>query len=208
MGYCGMKTCLNCETPIEDKTKSGKSRTFCGKSCGRKYTCRTKPEVVQEANKRGFQTLLRENPDVVSSRGRMTEKKRVALKKLEEQGHFHRMSALSSHEYDTEAQQAKRKQSMIKKGLWVDYAVFSAKSFKEYRQAATNLTRTLHGHAGKGFHWDHIVPVKYGFENGIAIELICSVENVKRVPAKENLSKGSKLTEESKKILEDWGTAA
>ena len=196
-----MKTCLNCETPIEDKTKSGKSRSFCGKSCARKYTCKTKPEVVQEANKRGYQTLLNTTPEVIKHRGRMTEKKRIACEK--------NRYDLSQHavEGGFACDQESRKKTMIEKGLWLDYTVFSAKSFKEYRQAATNLTRQMHGHAGKGYHWDHIVPVKHGYENDIPIELMCSPENVKRVPAKENLSKGSRLTEESKKMLEVWGAA-
>ena len=196
-----MKTCLNCEILIEEKTKSGKSRTFCGKSCARKYTCRTKPEVVQEANKRGYQTLLENAPEVIKHRGRSTEKKRIACEKNRYDVSQHaREGALA-------VDQKARKKTMIEKGLWIDYKTFDAESFKEYRRAATNLTRSLYRNAGEGFHWDHIVPVKYGFENDIPIELICSEENVKRVPAEENLAKGANLTQESMKLLGGWGAA-
>ena len=193
-------SCLNCDSSIPAKTKAGKPRKFCDKSCARKYTCRTKPEVVEEANKKGFQTLLRENPEVVSSRGRMTEKKRVALKKLEEQGHFKSMHLKSTYACDHE----KRKQTMIEKGHFLDPEVFDHKEFKRYQQAAHRMTRKLYGSAGKGYHWDHVVPVMVGFQKEIPLSVLSSKENIKRIKASENLSKGSTLTSEAIELLEKW----
>ena len=49
--------------------------------------------------------------------------------------------------------------------------------------------RTLAGVEG-GYHLDHIVSVRYAFDNNIPIEEICKVENLQMLPWKENITKG------------------
>ena len=52
-------------------------------------------------------------------------------------------------------------------------------------------TRTLCGVDG-GFQLDHIIPIRYGFDNGISIEEICVVENLRMLTWKENLGRNRK----------------
>ena len=188
------------------KPRQGKPRKFCDKSCARKYTCRTKPEVVKEANKKGFQTLLKNNPERVSTRSQgMTEKRWEMVERYKENGHFKKMNAAGGPRI---CGQTKRKETMIEKGLFLDPEVFDHKEFKRYQQAAHRMTKKLYGRAGKGYHWDHIVPVETAFEMGISIAQLSAKENIRKISAFENLSKGSNLTPEAKALLEKWGTAA
>lgn len=52
---------------------------------------------------------------------------------------------------------------------------------------------------------DHIVPIKYGYNNNIPPELIGSLENLRMLPHRDNFRKGIKLTDESKELLKKWG---
>jgi hypothetical protein len=49
--------------------------------------------------------------------------------------------------------------------------------------------RTLCGVDG-GYQLDHIVPLRYGFDNGITPEEISSLNNLRLLPWKQNLTKG------------------
>lgn len=51
------------------------------------------------------------------------------------------------------------------------------------------------------FHLDHIVSISYGFLTGIPPEKIGNISNLRFIPSVDNLLKGSRLTEESHKIL-------
>lgn len=59
-----------------------------------------------------------------------------------------------------------------------------------------NLTRTLAG-VDNGYQLDHIIPVRYGFDNNIPPEEIARLENLRMIPWKENVQKGKKLLSES-----------
>ena len=45
------------------------------------------------------------------------------------------------------------------------------------------------------YHLDHITPIKHGFENGIPVEDIAAEDNLQILHWRDNLSKGSCLTE-------------
>ena len=198
-------TCQYCSSPIPDKTKSGKLRKFCDKSCSRKYTCKMKPEIVAAANKKGYQTLLQREDaaEFLAHRGRSTKAKKEVpsnkrydiSKHASEGGRTHRKKKVAE----------KRRQSMIAKGHWLDYTVFDSKEARRYTQAVHRLTKKLYGTAGEGYQWDHTVPVSLGFKLNIPIELMCSNENVEKMIAKENTSKGTKLNQKALWILENWG---
>lgn len=53
-------------------------------------------------------------------------------------------------------------------------------------------SRTVCGVDG-GYQIDHIIPLKHGFENNISPETMSQLENLRLVPWKENLLKGSIL---------------
>lgn len=51
--------------------------------------------------------------------------------------------------------------------------------------------RTLAGVDG-GWQLDHIISVRFGFDNNLPIELICEVENLRMIPWRENLARNKK----------------
>lgn len=53
----------------------------------------------------------------------------------------------------------------------------------------------------KNYHLDHILPIWLGFKYGVDKNKMASVENLRMIPYRENMSKGIKLTEEGKKLL-------
>jgi len=53
----------------------------------------------------------------------------------------------------------------------------------------------------KNHHLDHIYPIAVGFHNNISPKKIGNIKNLRFIPYKENLSKGSTLTNESKNAL-------
>jgi len=59
-----------------------------------------------------------------------------------------------------------------------------------------NLPRTVAG-VEDGYQLDHIIPVRYGFDNNIPPEEIARLENLRMIPWKENVQKGKKLLLES-----------
>jgi len=55
----------------------------------------------------------------------------------------------------------------------------------------SNHVRTLCG-VDNGYQLDHIVPIKFGFENNIPIEEMSRVENLRMLPWKQNLERNWK----------------
>lgn len=52
---------------------------------------------------------------------------------------------------------------------------------------------------------DHIVPISYGYKHNIPPSLIGSIDNLRIIPNKDNLKKGTRITDESIALLEKWG---
>lgn len=94
-------------------------------------------------------------------------------------------------------------------------------SFAEYRKQVNLLTARTYrenkalvnpknlpigriGHSSDPHHIDHVVSVKYCYEAGIEPERCASIENLRVIEALDNMQKYSKLTEESRSILEGW----
>lgn len=53
----------------------------------------------------------------------------------------------------------------------------------------------------KNHHLDHIYPISLGFHNKIPPKKIGNIKNLRFIPYKENLSKGSSITNESRNAL-------
>lgn len=71
----------------------------------------------------------------------------------------------------------------------------SQKIYEEHKQMLNpeDFKRTLCGIDG-GHQLDHIIPIRYGFDNNIPPENIARLENLRVIPWKENLTKGNKKT--------------
>lgn len=52
------------------------------------------------------------------------------------------------------------------------------------------------GQRGK-YHLDHIISIRYGFDNGISPDIIGDIKNLRFIPWKQNLKKSSKHVVES-----------
>jgi hypothetical protein len=79
---------------------------------------------------------------------------------------------------------------------------------KQYKALVWRLTeknahkvKDIHKRSFKDFHIDHIISIHYGFLHNLTPSFISSSENLRVIPAKNNLSKGSTLTPEAIKLL-------
>lgn len=200
-----MKNCEYCKSEIEDKTKSGKERKFCNKSCSRKHYVENNKDKLAEASKKGYKTLLENNPEAIKHRGRSTERKRKAAEELHKKGHFHKMSDIGNttrkKEGNSEKQIAKWKETYESNG----HMLGPNPKWNQYSRKCRRLTTKLYGSVGDGMEWDHTVPLLFGFKNDITPEQICSKENITKMTIRENRKKGHKLTKDSMRVLEMWG---
>lgn len=70
----------------------------------------------------------------------------------------------------------------------------SQRIYEEYEHIINpdSYERTLCGVEG-GYQLDHIIPVRYGFDNNIPPEELARVDNLRMIPWKQNLLKRDKL---------------
>ena len=70
----------------------------------------------------------------------------------------------------------------------------SEETYTKYEDEINPLgyIRTLAG-VEDGYHLDHIIPCRYGFDNNIPPEELAKKENLQMLPWKENITKGCKL---------------
>lgn len=54
-----------------------------------------------------------------------------------------------------------------------------------------------------GYHLDHIYPISAGYHNNIPPEKIGHISNLRFIPVKENMKKGHKITNESRRALKN-----
>lgn len=57
----------------------------------------------------------------------------------------------------------------------------------------------------KQYDIDHIVPISYGYKHNISATLIGSIDNLRIMPNKDNLNKGTSITKEAIELLNKWG---
>lgn len=207
-----MNKCVYCNDDIADKTVGGKPRKYCDKSCSRKDYISKNSEKLSEAGKKSFKTLSETNPECIKHRGRSTENKKQASKKLQADGHFVRMSAKGAEvmleRYGDYFIRQKERDTKIKNGKWIDYSVFDYNDVKKYTKAVRRLTKKIYGSAGDGYEWDHIVPISKAYMIGIPPEKLCDQSNIEKILRSQNRAKGNKMTDASRLILESWGIDA
>lgn len=57
---------------------------------------------------------------------------------------------------------------------------------------------------GNDYHIDHIVPIIYGYRNGIGAGYIGGTDNLEVISGKANFKKNSLLSDKAKEILISW----
>jgi len=80
---------------------------------------------------------------------------------------------------------------------------------KEYRTQVLKYTRKEplyqldnYNHRGKGsFHLDHIISIKFGFDNNLPPEIIGNIANLRYLKVSENISKRDYLTADSFDVI-------
>jgi len=74
----------------------------------------------------------------------------------------------------------------------MDYKTYEEK----VRDATNHAKKHVPGANEKGMVVDHIVPILFGWEYNIPIELMSNLKNLQCISAEKNLKKGSSITEE------------
>ena len=91
--------------------------------------------------------------------------------------------------------------------LWKDYKLkveaLSNQAYEAHKSSLNplNLPRCKPATHPDAVNLDHLIPIIYGFKNGLAPELLANLRNLKIVPARDNLRKKQKLTDEAKALL-------
>lgn len=82
---------------------------------------------------------------------------------------------------------------------------YTKKSYRKYKKIINplNLPRTRFDKNNEGYHLDHIISKKYGFDNCILPYIIGSKQNLQMLSIKENSSKQDILTDTAKILLND-----
>ncbi len=77
------------------------------------------------------------------------------------------------------------------------------KIYKEFKDTINpdNLSRGKQG-KNNNYHLDHIIPINICWKNKISVELCSSLENLKIIPWRDNISKNGRLLNEHKYLLE------
>ena len=82
----------------------------------------------------------------------------------------------------------------------MDYKTYEEK----VRDATNHAKKHVPGANEKGMVVDHIVPILFGWEYNIPIELMSNLKNLQCISVEKNLKKGSSITEESVELLQYW----
>ena len=91
--------------------------------------------------------------------------------------------------------------------LWKDYKlqveILSNKYYNENKAMMNPLDhpRMKPNSHPNAVNLDHIIPIIYGFKNGLSPELIADGRNLRIICATQNLRKKQKLTDEARKLL-------
>lgn len=206
-----MSNCIYCNSDMPEKTLGHKIRKFCNKSCARKYYISANKTKLSESANKGWSKKydkLKSDPNYLKQSWSMTDKRLKAYSDMKNSDHYSDMSLLGKkamvEKYGDYFIRETERKTKIKNGKWFDYSIFNYDDVKKYTRAVRRITRKIYGSAGKGYHWDHIVPISIGFKLSIAPDQLCRSENIKKLKSEQNLSKGSSLTEEAKMILKIW----
>ena len=96
---------------------------------------------------------------------------------------------------------AKRFKVFVKdlRQTWIEKKVIIEKNYANYRDKVRFLTELndlskINGieKRGSAYHLDHIIPIKYGFDNNLSEYIIASISNLQIITRDQNFKKGSK----------------
>lgn len=98
-----------------------------------------------------------------------------------------------------------KKHPKIKKNIKfvkdLDKKLYYAKVWETTESQPLHILEHSDKRGWKSFHLDHIYPISMGYLNKIPPKKIGNIKNLQFIPHAENISKGSKITTESKNAL-------
>lgn len=81
--------------------------------------------------------------------------------------------------------------------------IYYYKVWKHTEQNKTSLDNI--NKRGLNFHLDHIIPISIGYKYNINPSLIGDKVNLRIISSKDNISKGSKITDDTIRVLLEFG---
>tara|TARA_R110000824_G_scaffold119143_2_gene273097 strand:+ start:890 stop:1306 length:417 start_codon:yes stop_codon:yes gene_type:complete len=83
----------------------------------------------------------------------------------------------------------------------IDKKLYYAKVWLVTENQPLNILENSKERGWKNHHLDHIFPIALGYHTGLSPNKVGNIKNLRFIPYKENLNKGSKLTNESRNAL-------
>ena len=83
----------------------------------------------------------------------------------------------------------------------IDKRIFYIKVWIITENQPLHKLRNFKKRGWRKYHLDHIVSISHGFLNGLSPEQIGGMSNLRFIPWKENIRKGSTMTEASHRAL-------
>lgn len=216
------RKCGSCASKDRTVFKNGGVYQHWIDKCG-KTIADEKMKIANE--KRSFSMSGKNNPmyrmgyKLIGSKNGMFGKNHLDSSKEKMKGYRPCMQGKNNHFYgkthsDDSKELLSEKFYINKFGITKKEYLNSVSCRKKYARKVRQITnkQPLHllknsEHRGldvNSYHLDHIVPIRYGYENNISPEKIGDISNLRFISCKENLIKNDKLTDASNKILESW----
>jgi hypothetical protein len=83
----------------------------------------------------------------------------------------------------------------------IDKRLYYAKVWLVTESQPLSLLENSKNRGWKNHHLDHIFPIAMGYHKGLSPNKIGNIKNLRFIPYKENLNKGSQITNESRNAL-------
>jgi predicted transcriptional regulator len=83
----------------------------------------------------------------------------------------------------------------------LDKKLYYAKVWEVTERQPLHILENSQKRGWKNHHLDHIFPIAIGYQKEIPPEKVGNIKNLRFIPYKDNLNKGSRLTNESRNAL-------
>lgn len=189
VGFKILGTCPICSKPVNLKRK-----TFCSSQCAN-----SDPgfrQLISESSKKCWRDPTYRNTQIEHLN------KRHANSTTEEKKQWAQDLLNSLGETGLKQRRDAALKTKLERGLIGQAIVLNEESseYRDYRNAVNRITNVnkdlleqIELRGKHTYHVDHIFPIQQGFRYKVPPEIIGSLENLRMIPAKENISKSNKI---------------